>query len=109
VGVNRRKKGAANTLAALKSIRAARPDGAPIYVVLDNLSAHKGADIRRSSWNRTGAHLDAARVHLPGQPNVDLSATLEFLERNELGLAFDLSSISRPAARLLAAPRSSSQ
>ncbi|MFF7098120.1 IS630 family transposase [Streptomyces rubradiris] len=46
-GVNRRKKGAANTLAALKSIRAARPDGAPIYVILDNLSAHKGTDIRR--------------------------------------------------------------
>lgn len=49
-GVNHRKKGAANTLAALKSIRAARPDGAPIYVLLDNLSAHKGADIRR--WAR---------------------------------------------------------
>ncbi|MFD0343740.1 IS630 family transposase [Streptomyces sp. NPDC127117] len=46
-GVNRRKKGAANTLAALKSIRAARPDGAPIYVILDNLSAHKGETIRR--------------------------------------------------------------
>ncbi|MEV6740086.1 IS630 family transposase [Streptomyces sp. NPDC051104] len=46
-GVNRRKKGAANTLTALKSIRAARPDGAPIYVILDNLSAHKGTDIRR--------------------------------------------------------------
>ncbi|MDH6489189.1 transposase [Streptomyces sp. SAI-127] len=30
-GVNHRRKGAANTLAALKSIRAARPDGAPIY------------------------------------------------------------------------------
>ncbi|MFJ8098749.1 IS630 family transposase [Streptomyces griseofuscus] len=45
-GVNRRKKGAANTLAALKSIRTARPDGAPIYVILDNLSAHKGAAIR---------------------------------------------------------------
>jgi len=45
--VNRRKKGAANTLAALKSIRAARPDGAPIYGIPDNLSAHKGADIRR--------------------------------------------------------------
>lgn len=37
----------ANTLAALKSIRAARTDGAPIYVILDNLSTHKGADIRR--------------------------------------------------------------
>ncbi|MEW2288560.1 IS630 family transposase [Streptomyces sp. NPDC047841] len=46
-GVNRRKKGAANTLAALKSIRAARPDCAPIYVIMDNLSAHKGDDIRR--------------------------------------------------------------
>ena len=46
-GVNHRRKGANNTLAALKSIRATRPDGAPIYVILDNLSAHKGADIRR--------------------------------------------------------------
>jgi transposase len=46
-GVNRRRKGAANTLVALKSIRAARPDGAPIYVIMDNLSAHKGANIRR--------------------------------------------------------------
>ncbi|MDQ0933506.1 IS630 family transposase [Streptomyces turgidiscabies] len=45
-GVNRRHKGAANSLAALKSIRAARPDGAPIYVILDNLSAHKGTKIR---------------------------------------------------------------
>ncbi|WP_394365756.1 transposase [Streptomyces sasae] len=41
------KKGAANTLAALKSVRATRLDGAPVYVILDNLSAHKGADIRR--------------------------------------------------------------
>ncbi|WTK17737.1 IS630 family transposase [Streptomyces sp. NBC_01525] len=46
-GVNRRRKGTVNTLAALKSIRAARPDGAPIYIILDNLSAHTGADIRR--------------------------------------------------------------
>lgn len=46
-GVNRRRKGTANTLAALKSIRAARPDGAPICIILDNLSAHTGADIRR--------------------------------------------------------------
>lgn len=46
-GVNRRREGAANTLAALKSIRAARPGGAPIYIILDNLSAHTGADIRR--------------------------------------------------------------
>ena len=45
-GVVREKKSAANTLAALKSIRAARPDGAPIYVILDNLSAHRGTKIR---------------------------------------------------------------
>ncbi|WP_425281715.1 transposase [Streptomyces brevispora] len=46
-GVNRRRKGTANTLAALKSLRSARPDGAPIYIILDNLSAHTGQDIRR--------------------------------------------------------------
>ncbi|GAA0577054.1 hypothetical protein GCM10010172_72190 [Paractinoplanes ferrugineus] len=45
-GVVHRRKGAANTLAALTSIRRQRPDGAPIYVVLDNLSAHKGKTIR---------------------------------------------------------------
>src|SRR5947207_14311429 len=39
-GVVRAQKSAVNTLAALKSIRAARPDGAPIYIVLDNPSAH---------------------------------------------------------------------
>ncbi|MFD9429256.1 MULTISPECIES: IS630 family transposase [unclassified Streptomyces] len=49
-GVNRRRKGAVNSLAALRSIRAARPDGAPIYVIMDNLSAHKGAKIRRWAW-----------------------------------------------------------
>jgi hypothetical protein len=36
------QKGTANTLTALKSIRAARPDGTPIHVILDNLSDHKG-------------------------------------------------------------------
>lgn len=45
-GVVRARKGAANTLTALRSIRAARPDGDPIYVILDNLSAHKGPGIR---------------------------------------------------------------
>ena len=45
-GVVNRRKSAANTLAALQSIRRARPDGAPIYVILDNLSAHKGKKIR---------------------------------------------------------------
>ncbi|MFI5825009.1 IS630 family transposase [Streptomyces rishiriensis] len=46
-GVNRRRKDTIKHLAALKSIRAARPDGAPICIILDNLSAHTGADIRR--------------------------------------------------------------
>ncbi len=46
-GVNRRRKGMDHTWAALRSIRAARPDGAPIYVILDNLSAHLNWKIRR--------------------------------------------------------------
>jgi len=45
-GVVRLKKGIDNTLAAIKSCRAARPDGAMIYVILDNLSAHKGKKIK---------------------------------------------------------------
>jgi transposase len=45
-GVMRRRKGGDHTLAALKSIRAARPDGTPIYVILDNLSANKTPKIR---------------------------------------------------------------
>jgi hypothetical protein len=46
-GVVRRRKCAVNVLAALRSIRAARPDREPIYVILDNLSAHKGIKIRQ--------------------------------------------------------------
>jgi len=46
-GVVRNRKSTDNTLAGLRSIRAARPDGEPIYVILDNLSAHKGLKIRR--------------------------------------------------------------
>jgi transposase len=45
-GVNRRRKGGDHTLAAIKSIRAARPDGAPIYVIMDNLSANKTPAVR---------------------------------------------------------------
>jgi hypothetical protein len=45
-GVVHHRKGAANVLAALRSLRAARPDGQAIYVILDNLSAHKGPAIR---------------------------------------------------------------
>jgi transposase len=45
-GTNRRRKGGDHSLAALKSIRAARPDGAPIYVIMDNLSANKTPTVR---------------------------------------------------------------
>ncbi len=46
-GVTRLRKGADHTLAALKSIRAARPVGYRLFVILDNLSANKTAAIRR--------------------------------------------------------------
>jgi hypothetical protein len=46
-GVLRERKGADHTLAALKSIRAARPGGYRLYVILDNLSANKTLAIRR--------------------------------------------------------------
>jgi transposase len=45
-GVMRRRKGGDHTLTALKSIRAARPDGAPIYVIMDNLSANRTQPIQ---------------------------------------------------------------
>lgn len=34
--ITRRRKSGEHSLAALESIRAARPDGAPIYVIMDN-------------------------------------------------------------------------
>ena len=49
-GVVRQRKSAANTLAALKSIRARHSDGEWIYVILDNLSAHRGRAVRQ--WAR---------------------------------------------------------
>jgi transposase len=45
-GVTRRRKGGDHTLAALKSIRAARPGGYRLFVILDNLSANKTPAIR---------------------------------------------------------------
>jgi transposase len=45
-GVTRHRKGGDHSLSALKSIRAARPDGAPIYVIMDNLSANKTPAVR---------------------------------------------------------------
>jgi hypothetical protein len=43
-------RGSARPTRAGPTLRAARPDGAPIYVILDNLSAHKGETIRH--WAR---------------------------------------------------------
>lgn len=45
-GVNREHKGTENTLKALRSIRAVRPDSERIFVIMDNLSAHTGKRIR---------------------------------------------------------------
>ena len=45
-GVVRQRKSVKNSLAAIKSCRDARPDGGMIYVILDNLSAHKANKIR---------------------------------------------------------------
>jgi transposase len=45
-GVVRERKSVKNSLAAIASCRAARPDGEMIYVILDNLSAHKSKKIR---------------------------------------------------------------
>ena len=45
-GVVKPKKGTDNSLAAIKSCRKARPDGERIYVILDNLSAHKANKIK---------------------------------------------------------------
>jgi hypothetical protein len=46
-GVVRQRKGADHTLAALKSVRAARPGGYRLFVIMDNLSANKTPAIRR--------------------------------------------------------------
>ncbi len=80
-GVVRHRKSAANTKAALRSIRARRPDGEPVYVILDNLSAHNRTDIRKwakrnkvelcftptySSWaNPIEAHFGPLREFVP--------------------------------------------
>lgn len=57
-------QGTANTLAALKPVGAARPDGAPVYVILDNVSAHTGADIGR--WAKKGKVTRSRRTSAAG-------------------------------------------
>ena len=50
-GTVRHRKGADNTLRALKTIRDRRPDGDMIHIILDNLSAHKAKTIRTWAKN----------------------------------------------------------
>ena len=50
MGVTREHKGGGHTLAALKSVRAARPGGCRLFVICDNLPANKTPAIR--SWAR---------------------------------------------------------
>src|SRR5450631_839027 len=45
-GVTRRRKGGDHSLAALQSIRAARPGGYRLFVIMDNLSANKTPAVR---------------------------------------------------------------
>lgn len=67
-GVNRRKKGAVNTLAALMSIRAARPDGAPIYVILDTCPPTR-ATRSAAGRRRTASSCASPDLRLLGQPD----------------------------------------
>ena len=60
-GVIRRRKGGGHTLAALKSIRAARPGGYRLYVILDNLSADKTPAIR--AWAKDQQHRAVLHAH----------------------------------------------
>jgi hypothetical protein len=46
-GITREHKGAGHTLAALKSVRAARPDGYRLFVIMDNLAANNPALARK--------------------------------------------------------------
>ena len=68
-GVVRRRKSAANTLAALKTIRARRPDGEPVYVILDNLSAHNRTDIRQMGQAQQRRAVLHPHLQLMGEPH----------------------------------------
>jgi len=46
-GITREDKGAGHALAALEWVRAARPDGYRLFVIMDNLAADKTPAIRR--------------------------------------------------------------
>jgi transposase len=72
-GVVRRRKGGDHTLAALRSIRARRPDGAPIYVIMDNLSANTTPAVR--AWAaRHRVEMCLTRPTPPGRTRSNLSS-----------------------------------
>ncbi len=83
----RRTKGAGNTLAALRSIRAARPDGAPIYVILDNLSVRKGADIRRWAKKHKVELCFTPTLRLMGKPDRGALRTVAAVHHRRLRLS----------------------
>lgn len=66
-GVNRRRKGIAPTWAALKSIRAAHPDGAPIYAVLVNPVRPQERAHSALGGTRTGPSCASPRRTRPGR------------------------------------------
>jgi hypothetical protein len=66
--VTRHRKGGDHTLAALNSIRAAHPAGAPIYVLVDNFSANETPKIRAWAGPATGSSCASPRPTPPG-PN----------------------------------------
>jgi transposase len=66
-GITREHKGADHTLAALRSIRAARPDGYRLFVIMDNLAANKTPGdpaLGQAGERRAVLH---ARERIPGQ------------------------------------------
>ena len=72
-GVVRHRKSGVNVLKALKTIRARRPDGDPIFVILDNLSAHKGRPIRE--WpSATRSSCVSRRPTAPGRTRSRLTS-----------------------------------
>jgi transposase len=68
-GVIRSRKGGDHSLTALKSIRAARPDGAPIYVIMDNLSANKTPHHPRLGKEEQGRVVPDPDLRVLGQPD----------------------------------------
>ena len=84
-GITRLRKGGDHTLAALKSIRAARPDGAPIYVIMDNLSANKTPPIRTWAGKNKVRPVLHAHQRVVGQPDRGTVRALAHFHDGRLG------------------------